>query len=54
MMDFEDLKRMYVDKKRLYGGKAYLHVSEIFEEAREEYKREYLGSKKAQKLIAQG
>lgn len=53
-MDFDDLKRVYDDKKRLYGDKAYLHVSEIFEEAREEYKLEYLRSKKAQKVIAEG
>ena len=53
-MQFDDLKRMYGQKKQLYGDKAYLYVSEIFEEAREEYKQEYLRSKKAQKLIAQG
>jgi len=53
-MDFEDLKTMYNEKKRLYGDGAYLHISEIFEEAREEYKQEYLRSKKAQKLIAEG
>lgn len=53
-MKFDDLKIMYDEKKRLYSDKAYLHVSEIFEEAREEYKQEYLRSEKAQKLIAQG
>jgi hypothetical protein len=45
---------MYEDKKRLYVDKAYLHISEIFEEAREEYKREYLASPKAAKLRTEG
>ena len=53
-MDFEDLKGIYDEKKRLYGEKAYLHISEIFEEAREEYKQQYLASKRAQKRIQQG
>ena len=53
-MTFEDLKNMYDEKRRLYGENAYLHISEIFEEAREEYKQQYLSSKKAQKLIQQG
>jgi len=53
-MKFEDLIEMYEDKKKQYGDDAYLHVSEIFEEVREKYKREYLASPKAQKLRAQG
>lgn len=53
-MNFDDLKSIYDQKKKLYGETAYLHISEIFEEAREEYKQQYLTSKKAQKLIAQG
>ena len=53
-MNFEDLKRMYDKKTRLYGESAYVHVSEIFEEAREEYKQQYLASDKARKLIQQG
>jgi len=53
-MDFEDLKRMYDENKRLYGDKAYLHVSEMFEEAREEYKEQYRVSERAKKKIAQG
>jgi len=39
-MNFDDLKGMYDHKKSLYGDKAYLHVSEIFEEAREQGKRD--------------
>ena len=46
-MKLTDLIAMYEDKKILYGDKAYLHVSEIFEEARECYKSEYLSSPRA-------
>lgn len=53
-MKYKELENMYGDKKKLYGDKAYLYVSEIFEEAREEYKQQYLASKRAQKLVAQG
>jgi len=53
-MNFEDLKNIYDEKRKRHGENAYLHISEIFEEAREEYKQQYLASKKAQKLIAQG
>jgi len=53
-MELKDLIEMYENKKKLYGDKAYLHVSEIFREAREEYKKEYLASPKAEKKIAQG
>ncbi len=53
-MKLSDLIEMYETKKKQYGDNAYLHISEIFEEAREKYKREYLASPKAQKLRAQG
>ena len=53
-MKLTDLIAMYENKKILYGDKAYLHVSEIFEEAREKYKQEYLMSPKAQKLRREG
>lgn len=53
-MKLDDLINLYEDKKRLYGNEAYLHISEIFEEAREEYKQEYLASSKAAKLRAKG
>lgn len=53
-MELSDLIRIYEDKKKQYGDKVYLHISEIFEEAREEYKREYLASPKARKLLASG
>ncbi len=53
-MKLKDLIEMYEVKKKQYEDKAYLHISEIFEEAREKYKQEYLASPKAQKVIAQG
>jgi len=53
-MKLTDLITMYEQKKKIYGDKAYLHVSEIFEEAREHYRDEYLSSPKAAELRAQG
>jgi len=38
-MKLTNLIEMYEGKKRQYGDKAYLHVSGIFEEARECYSR---------------
>lgn len=48
-MDFEDLKRAYDEKRSLYRGAAYLHVSEIFDELKAKYEEEYLASAKARK-----
>lgn len=45
---------MYADKKKIFGNEAYLHLSEIFDEAREKYKQEYLRSPRALKLKRQG
>jgi len=53
-MKLTDLIAIYEQKKKIYGDKAYLHVSEIFEEAREHYKNEYLSGPRAAKLRAQG
>ena len=53
-MNFKDLIELYEIKKKTYEDEAYLHISEIFEEARERYKQEYLVSPKAQKLKSQG
>jgi len=53
-MKLTDLITMYENKKHLYGDKAYLHVSQIFEEAREHYENEYLSGPRAAKLRAQG
>jgi len=53
-MKLKDLIEMYESMKKQYGEDAYLHISEIFEEARERYKQEYLASPKAQNLRAEG
>ena len=53
-MNLSDLIVIYEDKKMQYGDKAYLHITEIFEEVKEKYKQEYLASPKAQKLRAEG
>jgi len=53
-MKFEDLVAIFESKRKQWGKDAYLHISEIFEEAREEYKKEYLSSSRAKKLIAEG
>ena len=53
-MKLKDLIEMYEDKKRKFRDKAYLHISEIFGEAREKYKQEYLAGPRAQKLKAKG
>jgi len=53
-MKLNDLIEMYEEKKKIHGDKAYLHVSEIFEESRKRYKSEYLSSPRAARLRAQG
>lgn len=53
-MDYGDLLQMYEDKKRQHGNDAYLHFSEIFEEAREKYKQEYLSGPRALKKVSEG
>lgn len=53
-MKIDDLKQMYEDKKKKYGSDAYLHLSEIFDEAREKYKQEYLSSPRALKKRREG
>jgi type II restriction enzyme len=53
-MKLKDLIELFESKRKQWGDEAYLHISEIFEEAREKYKKEYLASPKAQKKRAQG
>lgn len=48
-MTFDDLKRSYEEKRRTYGSEAYLYVSELLAEAKEEYAQQYLASERAQK-----
>ncbi len=53
-MKLDDLIKIYDIKKGQFGDRAYLHISEIFNEIREQYKEEYLASPKAQKKRDQG
>jgi len=40
-MKIEDLVRLYEEKKKLFGGTTYKHISEILNEAKEIHKREF-------------
>ncbi len=41
-MKFEDLKRLYDEKKEKYGEEAYKYISELLNEAKELHKRDWL------------
>ncbi len=41
-MDFEDLKRSYLEKRELFGDNAYKHISELLEEAKKLHKHDWL------------
>jgi type II restriction enzyme len=43
-MKLKDLIEMYEDKKRRFGAEAYKHISELFAEAQETHRRDFLGS----------
>lgn len=53
-MELNDLIELFEAKRKQWGKDAFLHISEIFEEAREKYKEEYLRSPKAQRIRASG
>lgn len=40
-MKFEDLIRLYEEKKKKYGSEAYKHISELLREAKELHKRDW-------------
>lgn len=41
-MDFEKLKKLYLQKKEQYGAKAYKYISQLLEEAKEVHKEDWL------------
>jgi len=41
-MDFEDLKRLYLNKREQVGTDAYKHISELLKEAKELHKQDWL------------
>ncbi|HPT54891.1 MAG TPA: hypothetical protein PK574_08260 [Fervidobacterium sp.] len=44
-MEFEDLKKLYLEKKEQFGTETYKHISELFEEAEEIHKQDWLKDK---------
>ena len=40
-MKFEDLKELYVQKKKQFGANAYKHISQMLKEAKEFHKRDW-------------
>jgi len=43
-MKFEDLKNLYLEKKKRYGAETYKHTSELLREAKEIHKQDWLNS----------
>jgi type II restriction enzyme len=41
-MDFEKLKKLYLQKKEQYGSEAYKYISQLLEEAKELHKKDWL------------
>lgn len=41
-MKFEDLRRLYLEKKEKFGAETYKHISELLKEAKEIHKRDWL------------
>jgi len=41
-MKFEDLVRLYEEKRKEYGSEAYKHISELLKEAKEIHKKDWL------------
>jgi len=40
-MDFEELKKLYLQKKEKYGVDAYKYISQLLEEAKEVHKKDW-------------
>ena len=41
-MKFEDLKKLYLEKKDQFGVETYKHISELLKEAKEIHNRDWL------------
>jgi len=41
-MNFEDLKKLYLEKKEKFGTETYKHISELLKEAKEIHKQDWL------------
>lgn len=53
-MNFEELKKLYLEKKEKYGEKVFSKISELFKEAKERHKKFFLESSVAKKAIREG
>lgn len=53
-IDLEYLQQEYNELRKRYGDKAYLYISELFDDVRGEYRRQYLTSSRAKKIVAEG
>ena len=49
IMKFEDLKRLYEEKRIKYGNDAYMHISELLQEAKEIHRKDWEKSHTPQK-----
>lgn len=53
-MDFEELKKLYLQKKKKYGEKVFSKISELFQEAKANHKQFFLNSKVAKDALREG
>lgn len=53
-MDFEELKKLYLEKKNENGVEVYRHISELFREAREIHRDYYLNRPDVKKAVEVG
>jgi type II restriction enzyme len=40
-MKFDDLKKLYLEKKQRFGAETYKHISELLKEAKEVHKQDW-------------
>jgi type II restriction enzyme len=43
-MNFEELKKLYLEKKEKYGAETYKYISELLKEAKNIHKKDWLNS----------
>lgn len=53
-IDEKYLRKEYNKLRAKYGDKAYMHISSLFDNVRQGYKKQYLSSPRARKMVAKG
>jgi len=53
-MEAQDLIKLYEEKKKQFGAKAYQHISNLLREAKEIHKKDFLKSETAKRAVAEG